>query len=120
MKDEFDELDKLKDEFDEFDKLNCEFDELDKLNCNIQHEVVWKLYIEKKCCSFKCFSGVYVCISDCLCHFWLDSRYRYIDKSCFEMKILNNLARNCVCLSYLFKHVRLYIPRHPLSSASLE
>ena len=44
----------------------------------------------------------------------------YIDKSCFEMKILNNLARNCVCLSYLFKHVRIYIPRHPLSSASLE
>ena len=44
----------------------------------------------------------------------------YIDKSCFEMKILNNLARNCVCLSYSFKHVRIYIPRHPLSSASLE
>ena len=38
----------------------------------------------------------------------------------FEMKILNNLARDCVCLSYLFKHVRIYITRHPLSSASLE
>ena len=44
----------------------------------------------------------------------------YIDKSCFEMKILNNLARKCVCFSYSFKHVRIYIPRHPLSSASLE
>ena len=48
--------------------------------------------------------AVFMCVSDCLCHFWLDSRYRYIDKSCFEMKILNNLARNCVCLSYLFKN----------------
>ena len=62
LKDEFDQLDKLKDEFDELDKLNCEFDELDKLNCNIQHEVVWLLYMEKICCSFKYFSSVYVCI----------------------------------------------------------
>ena len=38
--------------------------------------------------------AVFMCVSDCLCHFWLDSRYRYIDKSCFEMKILNYLARN--------------------------
>ena len=52
--------------------------------------------------------AVFMCVSDCLCHFWLDSRYRYIDKSCFEMKILNYLARICVCLSYLFKHVRIY------------
>ena len=64
--------------------------------------------------------AVFMCVSDCLCHFRLDSRYRYIDKPCFEMKILNYLARNCVCLSYLFKHVRIYITRHPLSSASLE
>ena len=94
LKDEFDELDKLKDEFDELDKLKCEFDELDKLNCNIQHEVVWLLYMEKKYVVPLNVLAVFMCVSDCLCHFWLDSRYRYIDKSCFEMKILNNLARN--------------------------
>ena len=92
---------------------------MDKLNCNIQHEVVWLLYMEKKYVVPLNVLAVFMCVSDCLCHFWLDSRYRYIDKSCFEMKILNYLARNCVCLIYLFKHVRIYITRHPLSSASL-